>query len=130
MIQHTTHHLSQEQVAFLNRGPTYVLPGQLHRWSTLSSNDLLLKQMAPLQRQLTRIFGKYPVDLSRRMHFEREIQQQFHQSFSKPLPTSIEQRSNDEKQLIQSIQHDLNQKDLILRRTADDNNVFYLSQRA
>ena len=85
--------------------------------------------MAPLQRQLTRIFGKYPVDLSRRMHFEREIQQQFHQSFSKPLPTSIEQRSNDEKQLIQSIQHDLNQKDLILRRTADDNNVFYLGQR-
>ena len=58
-----------------------------------------------LRQQLTKLFTKYKVDLSRRANFEKEIQQQFIRSFSRPIPTELEARSLDEKQLIQSIQY-------------------------
>jgi hypothetical protein len=129
LIQHTSHALSSEQIAFINRGPTYVSPCQLRLWSTLSLNDLLAKQIAPLRRQLTRVFTRYPVDLSRRMNFERDIRQLFKQSFSKTIPLAVERRSHHEKQLMQSIDHQLETNNLILRRTADDSNVYYLGRR-
>ena len=84
--------------------------------------------MAPLRKQLTKLFTKYKVDLSGRANLEKEIQQEFIRSFSQPIPTELEARSLDEKQLIQSIRHQLKQDRLILRRTADEKNTYYLGQ--
>ncbi|CAF4517855.1 unnamed protein product, partial [Rotaria magnacalcarata] len=81
---------------FLNRGPTYVSPCQLHiqsESSSLSIDEILTKQLAPLRRQLPRVFTNYPVNLSRRMNFEQQIQQLFKESFHQPpIPLSIKQR--------------------------------------
>ncbi|CAF3485853.1 unnamed protein product, partial [Rotaria socialis] len=118
-----------KQIEFLNRGPTYVSPCQLHiqsESSTLSIDEILTKQLAPLRRQLTRVFTAYPVNLSRRMNFEQQIQQLFKESFHQPIPISIKERTLVEKQLLQSIQYQLKQQRLILRRTADDQNTYYL----
>ncbi|CAM4837257.1 unnamed protein product, partial [Rotaria magnacalcarata] len=133
LIQDTYHqYLSSKQIEFLNRGPTYVSPCQLHiqsESSSLSIDEILMKQLAPLRRQLTRVFTNYPVNLSRRMNFEQQIQQLFKESFHQPpIPISIKERVLIEKQLLQSIQYELKQHRLILRRTADDQNTYYLGQ--
>ena len=130
LILDTSHRLTSEQLQFLHRGPTYVSPCQVHKSASSLPLDVILhKQIAPLRRQMTRIFTKYPVDLSRRMNFEKEIQQLFHDSFATPIPEPLEERALYEKQLIRSIRFQLNKDNLILRRTADDNNVYYLGQQ-
>ena len=132
--------LSNEQIRFLNRGPTYVSPCQIHILSTLSSSSsssssylsldqILAKQIVPLRRQLTKFFTKYPVDIVRKWTFEKQIQEQFIQSFSLPIPTEIQQRTLYEKELIQSIQYQLQQNQLVLKRTADEYNTYYLCHR-
>ncbi|CAF3403989.1 unnamed protein product, partial [Rotaria socialis] len=122
------HHLSSKQMELLHRGPSYVLPCQLHilSESSLNMDHILTKQMASLRRELTRVFTKYPVDLSRRMNFEKEIQNLFHASFNQSIPSTLEERIFYEKQLIKSIRYQLNKDQLILRRTADNYNTYYL----
>jgi hypothetical protein len=122
------HHLTNEQIKFLNRGPTYVTPCQM-RLSAPTSDSLehvLIKQMAPLRRQLATLFSTFRVDLSHRMRFERDIEQSFKQSFSLPIPSNIEQRATYEIQLLRSIQSQLAKEQLILRRTADNKNTYYI----
>lgn len=131
LIQHTSQHqLTNEHRKFLNRGPTYVPPCQIHilSKSSITLAEILTKQMAPLRRDLTKLFTKYPLDLARRMNFEKEIQQLFHQSFLQPVPMAVEQRAIYEKTILQEIKSQLTKNHLILRRTADNNNTFYLGQ--
>lgn len=128
MFQYTIHHLSSEQIAFLNRGPTYVSPCQIHilSKSSLTLSQIVTKQMAPLRRDLTKLFTKYPVDLSRRINFEKQVQQLFNNCFIPSVPSILEKRVIHEKKLISSIRNHLTKNQLILRRTADDMNTFYL----
>jgi len=130
MIQNTAHNLTLEQIKFLNRGPTYVPPCQLHIFSKSSFTlaQLVTKEMVPLQRHLTELFTTYSVDSSRQMNFEIEIQLAFNESFLGPLPPMLEHRALYEKQIIQSIRYHLDKDRLILRRTADDKNTYYLGQ--
>ncbi|CAF4019594.1 unnamed protein product [Rotaria sordida] len=119
-----------EQIKFLNRGPAYVSPCQIH---SLSKSPLILaqivtKQMAPLQRKLTKLFTKYPIDHSRQMHFENGIEQLFNESLLQPMPSVLEERALYEKQLILSIRYQLKKDQLIPRRTADEMNTYYLGQ--
>ncbi|CAF1383690.1 unnamed protein product [Rotaria sordida] len=130
MFQDTSHHLSQEQITFLNRGPTYVPPCQIHILSKSSTTlaQIVTKQMAPLRRELTKLFTQYSVDLSRRMNFEKEIQLSFNKSFLQSMPSVVEERALYEKELIQSIRIQIKKQQLILRRTADDMNTYYLGR--
>ncbi|CAF1574214.1 unnamed protein product, partial [Rotaria sordida] len=83
MIQNVVHNLTFEQIQFRNRRPTYVPPCQLHILSKSSFTlaQLVTKQMVPLRQQLTKLCTKYPVDLSRRMNFDTDIQITFNESF-------------------------------------------------
>ncbi|CAF1097789.1 unnamed protein product [Adineta ricciae] len=122
------HHLTMEQINYLNRGPTYVSPCQQHL-SIHQINPIdrvLRKQIAPLHRQLTRFFTKYPIDISRRLNFEKQIEKLFEKSFSSFIPLNIEQYAKYEQQLVQSIKYQLEKDHLLLRRTADNNNTYYL----
>jgi hypothetical protein len=85
--------------------------------------------MVPLRQQLTELFTKYPVDLSRRMKFEQEIIQSFKKSSSLSIPFTIEQRAIYEQQLLRSIYFQLKKDHLILRRTADNQNTYYLGNQ-
>jgi hypothetical protein len=128
LFENTIHHFTFEQLAFLNRGPTYVPPCQVHlSSSSLNQDQILTRQIAPLRRQLTKVFTRYPVNLSHRMKFENEITQLFQeQFFSISIPMSLQERSIYEKELMQSIRIQLKSDQLILRRTADNNNTYYL----
>ena len=132
MIQDSSlvHDLTYEQIKFLNCGPTYVPQCQIHILSKISLTlaEIVTKQMAPLRRGLTKLFTKYPVDLSRRMSFEKEIQQFFNESFVQTISAMIEERVIYEKKLLQSIQYQLKRNRLMLRRTAANNNTYYLGQ--
>ena len=129
MIQGTVHHLTEQQYSFLNRGPTYVSPGQIHLSVSLTTLDqILTQQLAPLQKELNKLFSKYKTDLSRRMNFETELQQEFYQAFSISIPSTVQKRLLYEQRIIHSIQYQLKYDRLILRRTADDLNSFYLGQ--
>ena len=134
MYQSTLNRLSPEQLAFLNRGPSYVPPCQMHSLS-ISIDQLLRQQMAPLHRQLASLFTKYPVDLSRQVQFQNELEQCISQSFgstAQPLsiPPALRERVLHEKQLIQSIRNEINQQEHILRRTADNQNTYCLRSRS
>ncbi|CAF4070474.1 unnamed protein product [Adineta steineri] len=96
---------------------------------TNNIDRILFKQMAPLCRQLTKVFNKYPVDPSRKMQFEKEIEQLFQKFFSIPILSVVEQRSIYEQQLLRSIQLKLKKEQLILQRTSDNNNTYYLGNR-
>lgn len=127
MIQHTPHHFSFEQIQFLNRGPTYVIPGQMHNFHINQTlNEAVTQQHLPLRKQLIQVFTKFSLDLARQQIFRRTIEQQFIKSFSTAAPIHIQQRALYEQKLIRSIKLQLKQNHLILRRTADDYNTFYL----
>ena len=127
MIQHTAHHFSFEQIQLLNRGPTYVVPAQMRLFNTQQVLDsILIEQFVPLRKQLLSIFTRFSLDLARQQTFRRSLEQQFLQSFSSTVPNHIQQRAKYEQKLLQSIQSKLTYDDLILRRTADDFNTFYL----
>ncbi|CAF3050590.1 unnamed protein product [Rotaria sp. Silwood2] len=130
VIQDTPHRLSREQVKFLDRGPAYVPPCQIHilSKSSLTLAQIVTKQMAPIRQELTKLFTKYSIDLSRRMKFEKEIQLSFNDSFLRSIPGVLEERTLYEKQLIQSIRYHLKKDQLILRRTADEMNTYYLGR--
>ncbi|CAF4263230.1 unnamed protein product, partial [Rotaria sordida] len=63
------------------------------------------------------------------MAFDQKINDKFQNLFSTPIPTMLQQRALYEKQLIQSIRYTLKEDNLILRRTADHMNIFYLGNR-
>ncbi|CAF4157908.1 unnamed protein product, partial [Rotaria magnacalcarata] len=54
---------------------------------------------------------------------------QFTNLFSTPIPSNIQQRALHEKHLVQSIRFSLYKQNLILRRTADNKDTFYLGNR-
>ena len=127
LIIDTPHHLSNEQLQLLHRGPTYVPPCQLHLSSSSESIfDITLTQSAPLRRQFSSLFSKIGTFQAKSISFEETILKIFHQLFSLPLTASIEKRALSEKQLVQSIRKYFKDNNLILRRTADQQNVFYL----
>ena len=130
LFTNATHHLTEEQVQFLNRGPTYVIPCQMHLLSTASTlNQVLTNQVIPLRRQLTKLFKQYPMDLQRQNAFRRDMEREFVKAFTLPIPTALEKRVFHEKQVIESIRYQLQKDNLILRRTCDEYNTYYLSDR-
>lgn len=130
LFTNATHHLTKEQVQFLNRGPTYVIPCQMHLLSTSSTlNQVLTNQVIPLRRQLTKLFKEHSMDVQRQNAFRRNIEREFVKAFTLPIPAEVEKRVFYEKQVIQSIRHQLQQDNLILRRTCDEYNTYYLSDR-
>ena len=124
---HTNHTFSRKQIQLLNRGPTYVPPCQMHLSSSCQSVDnRIRKQLAPLKHQLACLFTKYRTNTNVIMNMQAKIHDKFKALFSSPLPPYVHQRALDEKKLVQSIRHSLKQNNLILRRTADNMNTFYL----
>jgi hypothetical protein len=93
----------------------------------LTLKEILTQQVLPLRKQLMQIFTKFSVNLARQQVFRDFIEGYFSKSFSQPIPIKIQQRALHEKQLLRSIQLQLKQDHLILRRTADNYNTFYLS---
>ena len=124
------HHLTNEQLELLNRGPTYVAPGQLHITSPSQTIDTMVsKQYAPIRHQLATLFDKYHIDISRSTNFQKYVFNEFKNLYSIPLPLDIYERVVYEKKLIQSIRCCLKKNNLLLRRTADQTNMFYLMNR-
>jgi hypothetical protein len=127
VIIDTTYQLTDKQIELLNRGPTYVPPCQMHISSSFqSTDDIVKKQYAPLKHQLNILFDKYSVDMTLKMNIEMEIYEQFKKYFTMPLPSMIRERAIYELKLVQSIRRSLNENNLILRRTVDNQNTFYL----
>ena len=129
MIQNAVHHFSLEQVKFLNRGPTYVPPCQVHLFSSAPTlRDTLLEQFVPLRKQITQVFAKYSIRIMEQQTFQPIFQDHYVKHLSQPaIPVALQRRAHYEKQLVQSIQLQLKRDHLILRRTADDYNAYYLA---
>ncbi|CAF4750972.1 unnamed protein product, partial [Rotaria magnacalcarata] len=127
LIIDAIHQLSDKELQLLNRGPSYVPPGQISISSSGQSvDDIIKKKYAPLKHQLSCLFSKYHVNIALSMEIEQKISDQFTDLFSVPIPSNLQQRALYEKHLLQSIRYSLNANNLILRRTADNMNTFYL----
>lgn len=124
--------LTPEQCRLLQRGPSYVPP--CHLWMRPIAmkhlgDDRLKALYAPFKRQLNVLFSKYQVNLSQSMFLHQEIFGAFRQAFSTSIPSTLYARARYEQQLVDAIRKHLKEHQLILRRTADRRNVFYLGNR-
>ena len=123
---------TSQQLQLLRRGPTYVAPYQLHLPSAFASNEARLKQQyTPLHQRLVRLFGQYRIFLVQQENCKAEMKRAFHALFADTLPINEQlQQAIYENETIRSIRATLNQQHLCLRRTADDQNTFYLGQQS
>lgn len=127
LIVDTKHSLTDKQMQLLNRGPTYVPPCQMYISSSVGSiGDIVEKQYAPFKQQLASLLSKYHINIALAMEIQKKIYDRFSHLFATPIPTELQQRALYEKKLIQSIRFSLNKNNLMLRRTANNMNMFYL----
>lgn len=130
LINHTQYTFTDQQLQLLSRGPTYVPPYQLHVSPLCTSSDDVLKKLyAPLKHRLAYLFMKYEIPVTLQFTIQQDIYNQFTKSFSQPLPVDLQQRAQNEQVLVQKIRGILKKNNLILRRTADDQNTFYVGYR-
>ena len=131
LITNRTHGLNGEQIKLLSRGPTYVLPCQMSIANnpSLSKDDIVKKQFAPLQHQLATIFSKHYPNMALSWTLTTNIRQLFSNRFALDIPSDILRRATHEKKLVQSIRQSLTKQNLLLRRTADHQNTFYLAHK-
>lgn len=121
---------NEEQLKLLGRGPTYVTPYQTHLLSSTSQDDIVRKLYAPLKHQLISLFAKHKMQVFAQYTIETEFSNQFKECFLKSLPINLQQRAMYENQVLQSIHQIVNDHNLILRRTADNLNTFYVGDRS
>ncbi|CAF2806208.1 unnamed protein product [Rotaria sp. Silwood2] len=124
------HPFNDKQLQLLSRGPSYVPPCLIYTsLSNESMADIVKKQYAPLKHQLNTLFLKNKINLNLQMEIHQKMYNLFKNSFSKSIPSSLSQRAFYEKNLIESIRISLKKHNIILRRTADNMNLFYLGNR-
>ncbi|CAF5174048.1 unnamed protein product, partial [Rotaria sp. Silwood1] len=63
------------------------------------------------------------------MEIHKKVYDLFKDLFSKSIPSSLSQRALYEKKLIESIRTSLKKHNIILRRTADNMNIFYMGNK-
>jgi hypothetical protein len=132
-IVDTSHSLNARQMQLLNRGPAYVPPCQLHARTSSSSapsvlDDTATRHYAPLKRQIVHLLNKCQVNIARAMEIEKKIDTLFRAHFSSlAASTHLTERAVDEDRLVRSIRRSLKENNLVLRRTANQMNTFYLT---
>jgi hypothetical protein len=131
LVIHTScNRFTLEQWKLLRRGPTYVPPYQTYASvSSESISAVVEKQYTLLRHGLNILLAQNHVNTARAMFINKEIKDAYMKAFSSALPAPMQQRAVREKEVVQSIRQHLNEHQLILRRTADRQNVFYLGNR-
>ncbi|CAF1203637.1 unnamed protein product, partial [Adineta steineri] len=132
LISHTKHQLNSKQIQLLSRGPTYTPPCQMSLFTSSTSsqslNDIVKKQFAPLKHQMASVLSKHHINIALSWEVQNAINQKFVDYFTTSIPLNIRQRTAYEMELVQSIRSFLKKNNLILRRTADNQNTFYLGE--
>ncbi|CAF1261241.1 unnamed protein product [Rotaria sp. Silwood1] len=123
---------TKEELALLNRGPSYIIPCQLQVSSSSnnkSNNRLASEQFTKLETQIINRIKSSFYDLPQTTALLRKLKVQFGTMFNVFIPTSLRQRSIYEQQLVQAIQESLKKNHFILRRTANHSNQIYLTKQ-
>ena len=63
------------------------------------------------------------------MEIQKKVYDEFKHLFSISIPSNLRERALYEKKLIQSIRCSLQNNNLLVRRTADNRNTFYIDDR-
>ena len=130
LIIDTKHSLTDEQLRLLSRGPTYIPPCQIAISSSDQTiHDIVKKRYAPLKHELNNLFTKYRVNIALSMEIQKKVYDHFIDLFSTAVPCDLQKRATYEKQLIKSIRYSLKKDNLIVRRTSNNLNLFYLGDR-
>lgn len=125
------HPFSDRELQLLNRGPAYVPSCQMYVSSADKSLDDRVKAYyAPFKCQLTNLFAKYHINIALVMSIQKKSYDLFKDLFLVSLPADLQERAIFEKYLIYSIYAKLHAHDLMVQRTADNMNTFYLMDRA
>ncbi|CAF1506645.1 unnamed protein product [Adineta ricciae] len=130
----TMHELSPRQMQLLSRGPTYVPPCQsrlssFSKSAPTSTSDIVKKQYAPLKHQIASLLSKHRLSIASSWDIRSNICYKFTNLFAISIPYNMQKRAIDEIKLVQSIRSSLKTNNLILRRTADNQNTFYIGNR-
>ena len=128
----SSHQFTQQQFKLLNRGPSFIPQCQLLAssiGSTVLFRDKIEKQYKTLQHNLNILLAKYNINTTRSMFIIKTIKDLYMKTFHIEIPQQIQERAIYEKQLLQTIHKDLQVNELIIRRTANPNNQFYVTDR-
>jgi hypothetical protein len=124
-IVDTSQPLNNRQLQLLNRGPSYVPPSSMP--AVVDDDDAIKKLYLPLKRQVVHLLNKCHVNIARTMDIEKKIHELFQDCFSLVPSTDLIERAVDEQKLVRSIRRSLKKNDLVVRRTADQMNTFYVT---
>jgi hypothetical protein len=97
--------------------------------NNINLNEFMEKQFKILKHDLNIFYVKQQINVAKSMFISKEIKDIYSTLFSSALlslPDTLYQRAVYEQKLVKSIQDHLKHYNLILRRTADQCNVFYL----
>ena len=128
-IVDTSHAFNDRQLQLLNQGPSYVPPCQMRVPPSMPAvlDDVVKKQYLPLKRQVVHLLNKCHVNIVRSMEVEKRINELFQDCFSVVPSHHLAERAIDEGKLVRSIRRSLKKNDLVVRRTADQMNTFYVT---
>lgn len=132
IIDTPLHMFTHEQLKLLNRGPSYVPPCQMYvsaATSNIALDTMIDQQYKVLQHSLANLFAQYNVNITRSMFLNKTIKDEYKKYFTIALPQELQQRACYEQKLLKTIREHLKTNHLILRRTADQRNIFYLGYR-
>lgn len=101
-------------------------PAQMHVSPSLKFNDIAPAQMKTLLQYYNIFVSHYPSSINRKASFVTELKRLFNYHFTVQLSNAVEQRALAERLLVLTIRPRLKQDQLVLRRTADQLNLFYL----
>ena len=119
--------MTDKQLQLLCRGPTYVPLYHMYiSPSYQSMDDMIKRQYSALKHQLTNLFAKYKIHIALSLEIHKKHYDQFKDLFPISISSDLRERALYEKILIQSICYSLKKNNLILRRTADHMNTFYI----
>ena len=126
-IVDTSQTLNDRQLQLLNRGPSYVPACHIRMRPSVPDDTIIKKQYLPLKRQVVHLLTKCHVNIARSMEIEKKINELFQDCFS-PVPSArLVERAVEESKVVRSIRHALKKNDLVIRRTADQMNTFYVT---
>ena len=120
--------LSAEQLAFLDYGLKYGPPCQ-SRSGRHSINEIIEQEYKKLHKRISdNLYNYYITSSDQRAidHFAA-LKELLQQLYTTPLSPRIAARAHDTHRMVKSIQHRLQQSNIIVRPT-DKSKVFYLRQ--
>lgn len=123
-----------QQLRLLMRGPTYVpvsFTCIVDESATDDDRKATIEHLCkPLRQGLNKLFEKFRMNMAQSMFIQKDIKDLYRKAFTVAIEKPIKRRILYEQMLVESIRQELlNESNIIIRRVANNRNMFYMGNR-